>query len=60
MINQTRLKELLAYNPKTGVFTWNITRGKAKKGSVAGHKNKVGYIEIGLDNKLYLAHFTNS
>lgn len=56
MINQTRLKELLTYTPEAGVFTWNITRGKAKKGNVAGHKNKAGYIEIGLDNKLYLAH----
>ena len=56
MVNQKRLKELLTYCPKSGVFTWNVTRGKAKKGNEAGHKNKIGYVEISLDGKLYLAH----
>ena len=56
MINQDRLKELLTYDSENGLFSWNVTRGKSRKGNVAGHKNKIGYIEIGLDNKLYLAH----
>lgn len=56
MIGKDRIKELLSYNAETGAFTWNVSRGKAKKGSIAGHKNSVGYIEIGIDGSLYYAH----
>ena len=56
MVSQRRLKELLTYSNKTGLFVWKVRRGKAQKGSVAGHKNKKGYIEIGIDDRLYLAH----
>jgi hypothetical protein len=57
MLTQERLKELLHYDPDTGIFI-NLTqrRGRAKKGAVAGTKNPKGYIIIMIDGKFYYAH----
>jgi len=56
-VTQDRLKELLRYDPDTGVFTW---KAKASKntiiGSKAGYKNNLGYVMIGVDGNQYLAH----
>ncbi len=56
MLKQSRLKELLHYNPETGIFTWNFSRRGATKGSRAGTINGKGYSQIMLDRKTYLAH----
>ncbi|QKE54181.1 homing endonuclease [Salmonella phage vB_SalS_SA001] len=56
MITQERLKELLEYNPDTGIFTWKVSRGPIKKGSIAGSKNSKGYWRIQVLGKEYLAH----
>ncbi len=58
MINQSELKELLHYEPDTGIFTWKVSLNrKIKIGSIAGTKNKYwGYIYIGLKQKKYRAH----
>ena len=61
-ITQTRLKELLHYDPDTGVFTWlQRTTNSVQIGDVAGTQNKSykgykGYIRIAIDGVLYLAH----
>jgi len=40
MITQTRLKELLDYNPDTGIFVWKVARQGIRIGAVAGHLHK--------------------
>ena len=57
MINQGRLKEVLEYNPASGVFTWNVYMGsRAVAGSHAGSVDSLGYVTIRIDKKLYHAH----
>jgi hypothetical protein len=57
MITQEQLKEILEYNPDTGVFTWKKTvNSRAVIGSVAGYKINEGYIQISIYGKKYRAH----
>ncbi len=47
---------LLSYDPITGIFLWNSSRGRVKKGDIAGCIKKDGYVYIGLKKKRLLAH----
>ena len=56
-ISQTRLKEILEYNPKTGVFTWLAKiADKVVIGSRAGTLSTNGYRFIRLNSKRYREH----
>lgn len=60
-LTQAKLKEVLEYNPDTGVFTrktfsGNHMAGKAKIGEPAGCTDERGYIRIRVWGKKYRAH----
>ena len=51
-----RLKELVSYDPDTGIFQWAMARRKCRKGDAAGCRMTNGYIGIRIDNVLHNAH----
>lgn len=56
-ISAARLRELLLYDPSTGLFLWLQDRGTRKvKGLVAGSLNSNGYVEITVDGGRYWCH----
>lgn len=59
-ITCARLKELLDYDPHTGLFHWKQYRrgrgGLRCPGDVAGYERKSGYVSIRLDGADHLAH----
>ena len=58
MITQERLKELLDYDQETGVFVRRIVprSSRVQIGAIAGTLKKRGYLVIGIDNSIYMAH----
>ena len=56
-ITQSRLKEVLEYDPCTGIFTWKKKLSKRISiGGVAGSIRKDNYLEIRIDTVINLAH----
>ena len=52
-----QLRELLSYNPETGIFNWARKNGKVYRyGKVAGTINSQGYCQIMIDLVIYRAH----
>jgi len=59
ILTQARLKELLNYDKESGIFTWNIDRGRANRGDIAGTDNlcsKKMYRSIKIDYIQYMSH----
>ncbi len=58
MLTLERLREILAYNPETGLLIWLVKANKRfEVGRVAGHLNKRWrYIEVRIDGLSYRAH----
>ena len=56
ILTQARLKELLHYDPATGIFTWRQSRGTRRQNAIAGSRHSKGYINISIDSKLHRAH----
>lgn len=55
-LTQARLKELLHYDPETGVFKWLVHLGTSRVGGVAGSLRHDGYLTVMLDHKRYATH----
>ena len=56
-VTQERLKEVLSYDPDTGIFTWLVdSRNGCKAGDIAGCTEGHGYIAIGVNRIIYKAH----
>src|SRR5258708_4633668 len=54
-----RVNELLSYNARTGLFTYNVPRpgpGPAPGVPYAGSRGKLGYRQLGVDGAPYYAH----
>ena len=59
MITQQELKELLSYDPVTGIFVWLVDIGNVRAGTIAGSIRKTrtpSYVRITINKKSYLAH----
>ena len=55
MMTPQRLRELLSYDPGTGVFVWRVDQGRVKSGAAAGDINTTGYRIIMIDGHNYRA-----
>lgn len=58
ILTHDELKQILFYDPDTGLFKWIIPPGRRvdKKGQVAGSKRASGYISICIRYKAIMAH----
>lgn len=55
-LSQSRLQEVLHYNPVTGDFTWLERRPGISVDALAGSISSKGYRRIYVDNRQYKAH----
>lgn len=55
-MTQNELKQLLHYEPSTGIFTWLQSKGKVKAGTIVGSKQKYGHLAVKINGKNYYLH----
>ena len=55
-LSQSRLKEILSYDPDTGEFVRLVDVRRARAGDKCRRLSSAGYYQIGVDGWAYLAH----
>lgn len=56
-LTQKRVRELLDYDPETGLLTWKVNRrGSAKAGDAIKSVDWYGYVRLAIDSRTYPAH----
>ena len=56
-LTQDRLKQLVSYDPESGLIRWaGEKRSRVKIGALVGSKMKKGYLRAGIDKRLYMCH----
>jgi|SRR5581483_3058858 len=55
MLSVERLRELIVYDPDTGLLRWKA-RPRVRAGKIAGSKHSGGYIELSIDGMHTFAH----
>jgi hypothetical protein len=56
-ITASDVRQMLDYDPQTGIFVWKVWRGRTNKiGKVAGTSDRMGYRKIMLGGRFYMAH----
>lgn len=56
MLTPERLREVLDYDPASGVFRWLVDTNVTKRGDIAGAVDAKGYRHIGIDGEVHMAH----
>src|SRR5262249_49940475 len=56
MITAERARELLDYDPATGIMCWKVSRGGTRAGDRAVCKDANGYLTVRVERKLYYVH----
>lgn len=57
MLTQAKLKELLSYDPETGVWLWRVNKAaRVKVGDPAGGIDDHGYLKLFINGRKYRAH----
>lgn len=55
-LSADQLREIINYDPESGMFTWRIPRRKIRVGEIAGGVGSYGYWYIRTHGKLYGSH----
>lgn len=55
-LTQDAIREVLSYDPETGLLFWKVKRWTRKAGARAGNADPSGYVKVRVGGKLLYAH----